>query len=59
MVFRRRSFRILGIQVPEEDEQYIRLKKLRADQSMMRSELTLEQQAEIIRQQTEAEKTKF
>ena len=26
---------------------------------MMRSELTLEQQAEIIRQQTEAEKTKI
>lgn len=57
--FQAAQFRILGIQVPEEDEQYIRLKKLRADQSMMRSELTLEQQAEIIRQQTEAEKTKI
>ena len=57
--FTAKQFRILGVQVPETDEQYLRLKKLKANQSMMGSELVLEQQAELMRYKTDAEKTKI
>lgn len=50
------QFRIVGIKMPEEDEDYIRLKKIRADQKLKITEAELEQQTELIRQQTEAKK---
>lgn len=50
------QFRIVGIKLPEEDEEYIRLKKIRADQKLKITEAELEQQEELIRQRTESMK---
>lgn len=49
------QFRILKIRVPEEDDQYQRLKRLKADQSLLSDELRLEQQAALVQQQTKSE----
>lgn len=53
------QFRIKGVNLPENDPEYIRLKRLRADQGMMLSEQELIKQRELIKQQTEAEKIKM
>lgn len=53
------KFRISGVKVPEDDPEYKRLKRLRADQGMMMSELQLEQQRELIRQETESAKIRM
>ncbi len=53
------QFRIQGAQVPEDDPEYTRLKRLRADQGLMQSEQLLLQQQELIKQQTAAQKIKM
>lgn len=53
------QFRIQGVQVPEDDPEYTRLKRLRADEGLMQSEQLLLQQQELIKQQTAAQKIKM
>lgn len=52
-----RQFRIAGMALPEEDPEFIRLKKLQANKGMQLEELQLEQQRDLMRQSTESKKT--
>lgn len=53
------NFCISGANIPEDDPEYQRLKRLRANQGMMFSELQLKQQEELMKSQIEAEKIRI
>ena len=53
------QFVISGFNIPEDDPEYRRLKRLLADQGLQLSELQLEQQRELMRMQIETEKMKM
>lgn len=53
------EFVISGVNIPEDDPEYLRLKRLRANQGLRMSELQLQQQEELMMSQLEAQKTRI
>ena len=57
--FSLKNFCISGVNIPEDDPEYQRLKRLRANQGLRMSELQLKQQEELMMAQLAAEKTRI
>ena len=57
--FSLQNFCISGVNIPEDDPEYQRLKRLRANQGLRMSELQLKQQEELMMAQLAAEKTRI
>lgn len=53
------QFVISGFSIPEDDPEYKRLKRLRADEGLQQSELLLKQQRELMEMQIQAQKMRM